>query len=169
MPQFNDIIIRNDLQSGDIGYIIYLHGKIYKQEYDYGIEFETYVAKGLLEFYQNYDPQKDRIWICEHQNKIIGSLVLMHRENHSAQLRYFLIHPQFRGLGLGKKLMESFLNFLEEHNYQSCFLWTTEEQKTAAGLYKKSGFILSEEKKSDAFGKKVKEQRYDLILKKMKT
>jgi peptidyl-dipeptidase Dcp len=48
-------------------------------------------------------------------------------------------------------------------------LWTTEEQKTAAGLYKKSGFILSEEKKSDAFGKKVKEQRYDLILKKMKT
>jgi hypothetical protein len=44
-------------------------------------------------------------------------------------------------------------------------LWTTEEQKSAAKLYKKSGFILTEEKFSDAFGKKVKEQRYDLKMK----
>ena len=166
MRQLNEIIIRKDLHSGDLGYIIYLHGKIYKQEYNYGIEFEMYVASGLQEFFKNYDLQKDRIWICEYQNKIIGSLVLMHREDHSAQLRYFLIHPKFRGIGLGKKLMGLFLNFFQESNYQSCFLWTTEDQNEAAKLYKKSGFILTEEKVSNTFGKKIKEQRYDLELKK---
>ena len=145
--------------------MIYLHGKLYKEEYNYGIEFEMYVAKGLLEFLENYDPQKDQIWICEYQNKIIGSLVLMHRENNAAQLRYFLTKPEFRGIGLGKKLMELFLNFLHQGKYRSSFLWTTEEQKSAATLYKKSGFILTEEKFSDAFGKKVKEQRYDLKMK----
>lgn len=165
MVQLNNIIIRNDFQSGDVGYIIYLHGKLYKEEYNYGIEFEMYVAKGLLEFLENYDPQKDQIWICEYQNKIIGSLVLMHRENNAAQLRYFLTKPEFRGIGLGKKLMELFLNFLHQGKYRSSFLWTTEEQKSAATLYKKSGFILTEEKFSDAFGKKVKEQRYDLKMK----
>lgn len=165
MVQLNNIIIRNDFHSGDVGYIIYLHGKLYKEEYNYGIEFEMYVAKGLLEFLENYDPQKDRIWICEYQNKIIGSLVLMHRENNAAQLRYFLTKPEFRGIGLGKKLMELFLNFLHQGKYRSSFLWTTEEQKSAATLYKKSGFILTEEKFSDAFGKKVKEQRYDLKMK----
>lgn len=165
MVQLNNIIIRNDFHSGDVGYIIYLHGKLYKEEYNYGIEFEMYVAKGLLEFLENYDPQKDQIWICEYENKIIGSLVLMHRENNAAQLRYFLTKPEFRGIGLGKKLMELFLNFLHQGKYRSSFLWTTEEQKSAATLYKKSGFILTEEKFSDAFGKKVKEQRYDLKMK----
>jgi peptidyl-dipeptidase Dcp len=165
LVQLNNIIIRNDFHSGDVGYIIYLHGKLYKEEYNYGIEFEMYVAKGLLEFLENYDPQKDQIWICEYQNKIIGSLVLMHRENNAAQLRYFLTKPEFRGIGLGKKLMELFLNFLHQGKYRSSFLWTTEEQKSAATLYKKSGFILTEEKFSDAFGKKVKEQRYDLKMK----
>jgi len=165
LVQLNNIIIRNDFHSGDVGYMIYLHGKLYKEEYNYGIEFEMYVAKGLLEFLENYDPQKDQIWICEYQNKIIGSLVLMHRENNAAQLRYFLTKPEFRGIGLGKKLMELFLNFLHQGKYRSSFLWTTEEQKSAATLYKKSGFILTEEKFSDAFGKKVKEQRYDLKMK----
>ena len=165
MHQLNNIIIRNQLHSGDPGYIIYLHGKLYKQQYNYGIEFEMYVAKGLVEFLQNYHAEKDRVWICEYQHKIIGSLVLMHRENNEGQLRYFLIEPEFRGLGLGKKLLKLFLNFLKESNYQSCFLWTTDEQKSAAALYKNSGFILTEEKFSNVFGKKVKEQRYDLKIK----
>ena len=164
MYQLNDIIIRNEIHAADVGYIIYLHGKFYKQEYDYGIEFEMYVAKGLVEFFEKYDDKKDRIWLCEYENKIIGSLVVMHRENHSAQLRYFLIKPEFRRLGLGKKLMELLLNFLKESHYNSCFLWTTNEQKFASNLYKKSGFVLTEEKFSNTFGKRVKEQRYDLRI-----
>jgi len=49
----DDIAIRTDLRSGDIGYVTYLHGMLYKQEYGYGIEFESYVAAGLHEFYKN--------------------------------------------------------------------------------------------------------------------
>lgn len=164
MKEINDISVRNNLQPGDLGYIIYLHGKLYKQEYNYGIEFEMYVAQGLQEFFRNYDLKKDRIWICEHQKKIIGSLLLMHRENTSAQLRYFLIAPQYRNLGFGKKLMQLFMDFFYECNFKSCYLWTTDELISAASLYKRFGFILSEEKISNAFGKKVREQRYDLKI-----
>jgi peptidyl-dipeptidase Dcp len=164
LKEINDISVRNNLQPGDLGYIIYLHGKLYKQEYNYGIEFEMYVAQGLQEFFRNYDLKKDRIWICEHQKKIIGSLLLMHRENTSAQLRYFLIAPQYRNLGFGKKLMQLFMDFFYECNFKSCYLWTTDELISAASLYKRFGFILSEEKISNAFGKKVREQRYDLKI-----
>lgn len=62
----NDIKIRTELKPGDIGYVIYRHGELYNKEYDYGIEFESYVAEGLSEFYKNYDTSKDRVWICEH-------------------------------------------------------------------------------------------------------
>ena len=164
MVSINDIIIRNEINSGDLGYIIFLHGKIYRQEYQYGIGFEMYVATGLADFFSQYDPQKDRVWICEHDKKIIGFLLGLHRENNCAQLRYFLIAPAYRGIGLGKKLMELFMQFLHEKKYHSAYLWTTEEQQAAAFLYKRFGFALSDEKVSETFGKTVKEQRYDLAI-----
>lgn len=161
---FNHISIRTDIHPGDLGYIIHLHGSLYGKEYDYGIVFETYVAKGMYEFYAQYDPQKDRVWICEDKGKIIGFLLGMHRENNTAQLRYFILSPEYRGLGLGRKLMELFMEYLRENKYSACYLWTTNEQESAANLYKRFGFVLTEDKPSDAFGKELREQRYDLHL-----
>ncbi len=99
----SDITIRTELKPGDLGYVIYRHGKLYEDEYNYGITFETYVALGMHDFYKNYDAEKDRVWIGEHDQKMIGFLLLMHRENNAAQLRYFYIEPEYRGIGLGKK------------------------------------------------------------------
>lgn len=158
-----EITIRSELKPGDTGYIIHLHGNLYKKEYDYGIEFEVYVAEGLAEFYKEYDSEFDKVWICEHENKIIGFLLSEHRGN-SAQFRYFIIHPEYRGIGLGNKLMQLFIEHLKEKKYKSAYLWTTKELDAAAHLYKKYGFLLAEEKKSNAFGKHVTEQRYDLML-----
>jgi peptidyl-dipeptidase Dcp len=162
--RFEDIVIRNVLKPGDLGYVIYLHGLLYGMEYGYSIQFETYVALGLHEFYANYDPDKDRVWICEHNNRMVGFLLLIHRENNSAQLRYFLIQPKYRGLGLGKHLMQQFMISLAAHNYRSAYLWTTHELVAAASLYKSYGFKITEEKESTAFGKPLREQRYELLL-----
>jgi peptidyl-dipeptidase Dcp len=143
--------------------VIYLHGQLYNQEYQYGIQFESYVASGLAEFYNQFEPEKNGVWICEHSNKIVGFLSLMNR-HESAQLRYFLIAPGYRNIGLGKKLMELYMNFLRQADFKSAYLWTTHELPAAAALYTRHGFKLVEEKPSDAFGKLVKEQKYELIL-----
>lgn len=157
----SNISIRTTLKPGDLGYIIYLHGKLYKEEYNYGIEFEAFVAQGLSEFYSKYNPERDRVWICEHEEKIVGFLLLTDRGD-SAQLRYFLITPEYRGIGLGNKLMNLFFDFVKQCSYNSSYLWTTSDLHEAAHLYKKFGFKLTEEKKSSAFfGKEVTEQRYD--------
>ena len=135
----HDVSIRTQLQPGDIGYIIHMHGRLYKQEYNYGIEFETYVARGLYEFYQQYDPVRDAVWICEHHNRITGFLLLMHRDE-AAQLRYFILEPGYRGIGLGDRLMQLFMQHLLQEKYRSAYLWTTDELPAAAHLYKKYGF-----------------------------
>jgi N-acetylglutamate synthase-like GNAT family acetyltransferase len=158
-----DISIRTELRPGDIGYVIYMHGDLYKKEYSYGIPFEAYVAKGLCEFYEKYNPQRNRVWVCEHKDRMVGFLLLMDR-GKAAQLRYFLIQPEYRGIGLGSKLMSLYMNFLQECGYRESYLWTTHELGTAAFLYKRVGFKLTEEKESTAFGKPLREQRYDLIL-----
>lgn len=162
--RLEDISIRTALQNGDIGYVTYLHGIVYREEYGYSIGFEAYVAKGLYEFYDQYDPKRDCVWVCEHFDKIIGFLLLMHREGNAAQLRYFILLPDYRGVGLGNKLMNLYIAWLKDHHYTSCYLWTTNEQTIAAAIYKKYGFKLVEECDSAAFGKLLKEQRYLLTL-----
>lgn len=164
MIALNEITIRNTIHPGDLGYMMYRHAAIYHKEYNYGISFEVYVALGLAEFYRNFDPELDRIWIAEHDNKIQGTLVLMHREPGVAQLRYFLLEEPYRGIGLGNKLLGMFMDFLKEKNYKKAYLLTTEEQHKAAALYKSYGFQLTEEVHSETFGKPLKEQRYDLTL-----
>ena len=157
----NDITIRTELRPGDIGYVTYLHGHLYKEEYDYGIAFEAYVALGLYEFYRQYDPVKDKVWMAEHGGRIVGFLLLMHREGNVAQLRYFILEPAYRGIGLGKRLMELFVSHLQEVGYEGAYLWTTHELGVAASLYTRHGFVLVEEKESDAFGKRLYEQKYE--------
>jgi ribosomal protein S18 acetylase RimI-like enzyme len=158
---YQNISIRTDLRPGDLGHVVYRHGKIYSRENDYSIAFEAYVASGLANFYFSYDPEKDRVWICEDDDKIVGFLLLMHRGAETAQLRYFYLEPEYRGIGLGNRLIELFMDFLREKGYTSAYLWTTNEQTAAAALYEKHGFRLAEEKESHAFGKPLVEQRFD--------
>jgi GNAT superfamily N-acetyltransferase len=158
-----DISVRTELRPGDIGYVTYMHGALYSKEYNYGLQFESYVAKGLCEFYEKYNPERNRVWACEHNDRMIGFLLLMDRGN-AAQLRYFLIEPEHRGIGLGRKLLNLYMDFLHKCGYKKSYLWTTHELYTAAVLYKQLGFQLTEEKESTSFGKPVLEQRYDLVL-----
>jgi peptidyl-dipeptidase Dcp len=159
----DEISIRTELCSGDIGYVIHLHGALYAKEYGYGLQFESYVAKGLAEFYEKYDPERNRVWVCEHKSRMVGFLLLMDRGT-AAQLRYFLIEPEYRGIGLGSKLLRLYMEFLRQCDYKASYLWTTHELSIAALLYERLGFQLTEEKESTAFGKPLREQRYDLVL-----
>ena len=87
-------------------------------------------------------PQLDRVWVAEHENKIVGFLLLMAREKNIAQLRYFILDPHYRGIGLGKKLAGLYMDYLHEKNFKSSYLLTTHELFAAAHIYKKMGFVL---------------------------
>jgi N-acetylglutamate synthase-like GNAT family acetyltransferase len=162
-PSLKDITIRKTLQPGDLGYIAYIHGHLYAKECGYGLNFEAYVLDGLKDFAHQYDEEKDRVWICEHDKKIVGCLVAQHRAEQ-IQFRYFIFLPEYRGMGLGKYLMQEFTDFIQEKGIKHAFLWTTEEQNTAISLYTRVGFKLTQESSSDRFGKPIREFRYDLVL-----
>jgi N-acetylglutamate synthase-like GNAT family acetyltransferase len=157
--------IRTVLKPGDIGYIIYLHGVLYGQEYQLDHTFEGYVAVGLGEFAKTFDPVKDFFAVAEHENRIVGSIAISGQPDATGKLRWFLVHPDARGLGLGQQLIQAALKFCRERSFVSVFLWTISELKTAAHLYRKVGFQLTEEKTHEIWGAVRTEQRYDLSLK----
>lgn len=152
--------IRTRLTPGDIGEITRLHGVHYAAGQGHGIAFEAYVAAGLAEFFHSHDPARDRVWIAEQDGGILGTLFLQHRED-GAQLRYFLVTPEYRGHGLGKDLMARYMAALDELGHDHSFLWTTDELAAAAALYTRHGFVLTESRPSTRFGKPLKEQKYE--------
>lgn len=158
-----DLSVRNTLMPGDLGYIAYVHGELYAKECGYGLNFEAYVLEGLKDFAHDYNPHKDKVWICEHENSIVGFLVAQHRQD-AMQLRYFIFQPEYRGIGLGKKLMSEFIEFMKVSGRDHAYLWTTNEQHAAIALYTRFGFELTQEKPSSAFDKPLVERRYDLHL-----
>lgn len=158
------IHIRTNFEQGDLGFIIQVHGELYRYEFDYGIVFEQYVTLGLAEFIKLYDPKRSRVWMCIHNFNRIGFILVLDRGNGIAQLRYFFVFPEYRGIGLGKKLMALLVKFLKKKNFSECYLWTTNDLLTAANLYVKYGFKLIEEKPSVDFGKNLTEQKYILEL-----
>jgi ribosomal protein S18 acetylase RimI-like enzyme len=156
--------LRHTIRPGEIGYLTYLHGTVYAREYGYDTAFEAYVAGGLAEFIHSFKPKKDRIWLARAHNRVIGSVAIVGRSRLEAQLRWFFVHPEYRGRGIGKKLLTEALRFSKQRKYKKVFLWTTSELDSARHLYVNAGFRKTTETSHMIWGKTVKEERYDLHL-----
>ncbi|BDU26146.1 bifunctional helix-turn-helix transcriptional regulator/GNAT family N-acetyltransferase [Flavobacterium sp. GSB-24] len=160
----SDISYRYDLRPGDIGYIIYLHSKIYDQESSFSNEFEFYVVKTFYHFLEQYSPEKDRLWMAEYNNQIIGCIAIVHQNEQEAQLRWFLSDPSFRGLGIGKKLLNDAIAFCREKRYKNVFLLTTDKQERALDMYKTAGFKLTNSQEVNQWGATFRDERYDMEI-----
>ncbi|NSL86746.1 MarR family transcriptional regulator [Chitinophaga sp. Mgbs1] len=158
----SDIRIRYNLQPGDVGYLIYLHGELYARESGYNLEFESYVCKTFHDFLPTYNTNKDRVFLATCDNKIVGAVAIIGSSRHLAQLRWFIVHPDFRGKGLGKKLLQEAIDFCREKLYQKVYLLTTDMQATAIDLYKRNGFRKTGEKHLQQWGQQLYEQRFEL-------
>jgi len=148
-----------------LGIVLSMHGELYHQEYSFNHEFEAYVAEGIVEFARKYREGRSSLWIAESKGKAIGTVTIMEKTPQQAQFRWFLIRPDYRGIGLGRLLMENTINFGREAGYDSIYLWTLEHLTAAIVLYNRFGFQLDEEKKHFLWGQNLTEQRYLLNLK----
>jgi DNA-binding MarR family transcriptional regulator/GNAT superfamily N-acetyltransferase len=164
-PAQSEVSIRS-FQAGDVGYVAHLHGILYDKTYKFGPMFEYYVMKGLAEFMMNSDGGE--LWVAEVNGKIVGSIAITKSNDTVAQLRWFILDENYQGLGIGKKLMETAINFCHNQGYQYVFLWTVSILETARYLYNKYNFTLTEEKSNDEWtGTQLVEERWDLDLTKV--
>jgi len=157
--------IRSHIEPGDIGYIIYLHGLLYAREYRLDHTFESFVAERIGQFGQQYDASKDYFAVAEIDDRIVGSIMIQGLPDNTGMLRFFLVHPDARGRGLGKEFMTRALEFCRERGFDKIFLSTISELKAAIHLYEQAGFECTERKTHEIWGALRTEERYDLVLK----
>jgi N-acetylglutamate synthase-like GNAT family acetyltransferase len=162
-PSNSSISIRHHLLPGDIGYITYLHAVLYAPEQGWDHTFDSCVAIPLAQFALRQSPQ-ERIWIAEKEGRIVGCVAIVKISENIAQLRWLLLHPEVRGLGLGRKLVQDALHFCREAGYSTVFLWTVSMLPAAVGLYRSVGFRETENVTHEIWGSLVTEVRYELEL-----
>lgn len=156
-------MFRTTLRPGDMGAIVALHGQLYAEECGFDTTFEPYVAVPLAEYVLAASP-RERLWVVEKEGLVKGCAAIVQADEEKAQLRWLLLHPELRGQGLGRRLLQETVAFAGEQNYRSIILWTVDILTPAARLYHSCGFLLREEKETRIWGRLLKEQLYELPL-----
>lgn len=158
------MIVRTDIRPGDLGRITLMHGRVYAREFGWDARFEGYVARTLADFIDAYDPVRDRLWLADADDVLVGSVAIVHAPGDVAQLRWFLVDPVARGRGLGRRLLDDTVDFCRAVGYGRVFLLTVPDLEVAAGLYREAGFVLAGEEPEELWGSRVVVQRYELEL-----
>ena len=88
---------------------------------------------------------KNLIWLLEIDKKIAGYALVFFRKNSKKTRMYSLcIHPDLKGLGLGKELMMDVFRQLRKKKMESMKLEVKVSNVVGINLYESLGFLLKE-------------------------
>lgn len=161
MPE--TITIRNH-RVGDIGFVIYRHAIIYRDEYGWNEQFEALVGEVASGFLKQHDPVRERCWIAELAGEFAGCIFVVEESPTVAKLRLLLVEPKARGYGIGRRLIEECIAFARSAGYKKMVLWTNDVLHAARHLYEEFGFRLVREEPNLMFGPPTMAQTWEREL-----
>ncbi len=151
-------------RAGDMGWVAHRHGFLYAKEYGYDATFEALVADIVAKFVREFDPKRERCWIAQMGGAVVGSVFLVRQSNAVSKLRLLYVEPAARGLGIGKRLVDTCIRFARRAGYRKLALWTQSELLPARRIYERSGFRLVREEPHHSFGKRLVGEYWELKL-----
>jgi ribosomal protein S18 acetylase RimI-like enzyme len=161
-----DPTIRRELRPGDLGAIVAHHGRVYEEEYGVDSTFEGHVAATVAEAGKRGFPSpREAILLVDLEGEHAGSIALTDEGNGEAAIRWFVLSPEVRGQGLGRRLLDEMLATAAEVGYTQAFLETFSELEAAAHLYREHGFEVVSADVGPRWGReRISYQRYELEL-----
>ncbi|MDX1707677.1 MAG: GNAT family N-acetyltransferase [Desulfobacterales bacterium] len=149
---------------GVVGKITELHAIYYYEHWGFDASFETQVGRELSTFVSEFKQDRDGLWVATVDGKFAGAVAIDgHRAmTEGARLRWFIVDPDFQAAGLGNRLISRAVQFCKAKKYPKIFLWTFEGLDVARRLYERHDFRLSETHEADQWGRRIKEQKFEL-------
>jgi GNAT superfamily N-acetyltransferase len=96
--------------------------------------------------------------------RVAGAVGITRRSDAEAQLRWFIVHPEARGAGVGRRLLAEALAFARAHGARAVVLETFSALRAAAHLYREAGFVRVAAFPGARWGPAVCEERWRLDL-----
>ena len=148
---------------GALGAVTELHGRYYHRHWGFDVFFEAKVATELAEFLGRLNPRRDGFWVARIGGRTAGSIAIdgAQAAEAGARLRWFILDEEWRGRGVGKRLLAEAMGFCRQAGFRRVTLWTFAGLDAARHLYEQHGFRLREEHPDTQWGKTVTEQRFE--------
>jgi len=144
----------------DIDWLTERHATLYAQDEGFDDTFRVLVRTILIEFAGWNDPACERGWIAEGPGGPLGSIFCVRQDADIAKLRLFLLVPEARGLGLGRRMLRTCMEFARGAGYKGMTLWTHESHRAACALYRSEGWELISSQPVQSFGQDLVEQHW---------
>jgi GNAT superfamily N-acetyltransferase len=148
----------------DSEWLVERHQTLYARDEGFDDTFGPLVAEILKQFCASHDSTCERGWIAEENGQRLGSIFCVRLTDTTAKLRLFLLTPEARGKGLGKRLLQTCMQFARDAGYKDMTLWTHESHEAACALYAAFGWELADSKPVHSFGQDLIEQSWKTVL-----
>uniref|UniRef100_UPI004056B8F5 GNAT family N-acetyltransferase n=1 Tax=Acetatifactor sp. TaxID=1872090 RepID=UPI004056B8F5 len=101
--------------------------------------------------------KRRNIWFCPNQTLLLLILTLLFKKCLNGKMnmvrRYLLVSKECRNIGVGRALINCFVEYCHAHGIDNCFLWPDGE--TAEKIYYEAGFRHVETKQA---GRAIKKE-----------
>ncbi|MCA0869664.1 GNAT family N-acetyltransferase [Seohaeicola saemankumensis] len=159
----SDVTLR-DFEPADADWLVDRHAELYARDEGFDESFGPLVAGILSDFAAGHDPACERGWIAVQGDVRLGSIFCVRSSARTAKLRLFLLVPEARGKGVGKRLLQRCMGFARQAGYRDMELWTHESHRAACALYRAAGWRLVDSKPVHSFGVDLVEQSWRIDL-----
>ena len=113
--------------------------------HSYGITTNRQTTdKDLADIEANYWNRKGAFFVLLDGKEVIGTVALQHETDASCELCRMYLAPQYRGQGLGRRLLEHGVRQAREIGFGEMHLKTASVLVEAISLYKRAGFAIDE-------------------------
>ncbi len=162
----NEVTIRRHLKPGDLGAIVAHHGRVYTPEFGVDQTFEASVGAAVMAAGKRGWPRANEgVWIVELDGRHAGSLALTDEGDGRGAVRWFVLDPELRGQGLGRRLVGELIEKARDARYEELWLETFSDLRAAAHIYRSHGFEVLWSETGPRWGREeMTYQHYELSL-----
>jgi len=90
-----------------------------------------------------FDEAGPTIFFAETNGKLAGRIKMLKWWNQFGYVEDLVVNPEFRGLGVGRRLLERGIQWARENDFPGVMLETQDDNVPACKLYESCGFVLS--------------------------
>ncbi|HCR12278.1 GNAT family N-acetyltransferase [Solidesulfovibrio sp.] len=147
------VALRPGYEPGIVGRVGELHGRYYAKAWGAGAPFEILATRDMCAFIEGYDPARDLMLGAYAGERLVGSVAVLGRspDPDGAQLRFFIVDPDWHGRGVGKALLARALDWCRARGTARVFLWTVDGLAASRRLYEKAGFRIVAREPDDRY------------------
>ena len=161
---YKGILLTTDFTLDEVETAIVRQREIFGGEFNFLDTSHQYAEKAQRDFIKNYDPSKQFLLITRNNGKFAGTITFMGEDDGVGRLRFLIVEPEVRGIGLGKEIVSTALEWAKEMGYSHIYLTTHSVLEVARKMYASLGFVKVSEEPADEVCVGAMEERWDIDI-----